>query len=127
MRSSADFTANRSDFEAYDDFAATIWPGAFELTCPSCDHLLTGRVLRGFPGLPRMQTPFLAPPLRAVRIVADHGSFRDLWHGGLGRSADPSGCPTGTTRRRTSPPVKRGSPARTIGGREAVLSWSIWP
>ena len=42
MRSSANSTIDEQDFDAYDDFAAEDLAGEFELTCPSCDQLLSG-------------------------------------------------------------------------------------
>jgi acetyl-CoA carboxylase beta subunit/acetyl-CoA carboxylase alpha subunit len=122
MRGSAKSTFDDLGFDA---FAAEDAAGEFELTCPSCDHLLSGDTFyENFRVCPQCHRHFWLPARERVTIVADYGSFRetnsevvsveplvfqDAWP-----ATDRSGAhfPAGET-------VVTGK--MTIGGREAVL------
>lgn len=125
MRSSADFIANRDDFEDYDDFAADDLAGDFELTCPSCDHLLSGDAFYDdFRVCPECKRHFWLPARERVGIVADHDSFRETY--GTVVSVDPlifQDVPPGTDRPAAHLPAGETviTGQVTIGGREAVL------
>lgn len=78
MRGSAKSTVDERDFDAYDDFAAEDAAGEFELTCPSCDSLLSGDPFyEDFRVCPVCRRHFWLPARERVAIVADHGSFRE--------------------------------------------------
>ena len=78
MNRNANSTIDESDFDAYDDFAGEEETGEFELTCPSCDHLLSGDALyEAFRVCPECRRHFWLPARERVALVADYGSFRE--------------------------------------------------
>ncbi len=78
MIRNANSSIDESDFDAYDDFAAYDAAGDFELTCPSCDFVLSGDALyEGFRVCPKCRRHFWLPARERVALVADHGSFRE--------------------------------------------------
>lgn len=78
MNQNANSTIDDSAFDAYDDFAAEDAAEEFELTCPSCDHLLSGDPLyEGFRVCPECHRHFWLPARERVALVADFGSFRE--------------------------------------------------
>ncbi len=78
MRSSANSTIDEQEFDAFDDFAAEDLAGDYELTCPSCDQLLSDdSFYERFRVCPRCKRHFWLPARERVGIVADHGSFRE--------------------------------------------------
>ena len=125
MKSTANSTIDQDDFDAYDDFAAEDADGEFELTCPSCDHVLSGDPLyESFRVCPECHRHFWLPARERVALVADQGSFRetnahvvsieplifqDAWP-----SSDRSGIHFAAGEHVVTGRV-------TIGGREAVL------
>lgn len=125
MTKSTNSTIDESAFDAYDDFAAEDEATGFELTCPSCDHLLSGDPLyEGFRVCAGCRRHFWLPARERVALIADQGSFRetnaavvsleplvfqDTWPA---QSRSASQFPTGES-------IVTGRV--TIGGREAVL------
>jgi acetyl-CoA carboxylase carboxyl transferase subunit beta len=78
MNRNANSTIDESDFDAYDDFVGEDETGEFELTCPSCDHLLSGDALyEAFRVCPECRRHFWLPARERVALVADYGSFRE--------------------------------------------------
>jgi acetyl-CoA carboxylase carboxyl transferase subunit beta len=78
MRSTSNSTIDERDFDAFDDFAAEDSVGEFELTCPSCDHLLSGTPLyEEFRVCPECHRHFWIPARERVALVGDYGSFRE--------------------------------------------------
>ena len=78
MKRNANSTIDESDYDAFGDFAAEDAAGEFELTCPSCDHVLSGEALYDtFRVCPECHRHFWIPARERVALVADHGSFRE--------------------------------------------------
>lgn len=112
-------------FDAYDDFAAEDGAEEFELTCPSCDHVLNGDPLyEGFRVCAKCHRHFWLPARERVDLLADYGSFRetnaqvvsieplvfqDAWPADIRSAAQVSAGENVVTGR------------VTIGGREAIL------
>lgn len=122
MRSSANSTIDEQDF---DDFAAEDLASEFELTCPSCDHILSGDAFYElFRVCPHCKRHFWLPARERVGIVADLGSFRET--NSTVVSVDPliiQDPPLAADRSATQFPVGETvvTGRVTIGGREAVL------
>jgi acetyl-CoA carboxylase carboxyl transferase subunit beta len=125
MTRNAHSTIDESDFDAYDDLAAEDLAGEFELTCPSCDHVLSGDAMyEGFRVCPHCRRHFWLPARERVSLVADHGSFRETNAEVV--SLEPltfqDAWPTNTRSGAQFPAGESVVTGRvTIGGREAVL------
>jgi acetyl-CoA carboxylase beta subunit len=78
MKQRANSSIDESDFDPYGDFAAEDAADEFELTCPSCDHVLNGDALYdGFRVCSKCHRHFWLPARERVALVADYGSFRE--------------------------------------------------
>ncbi len=125
MRGSANPTIDEQNFDAYDDFAAEDLAGDYELTCPSCDQLLSDdSFYEHFRVCPGCKRHFWLPARERVGIVADHGSFRET--NSTVVSIDPlifqDTLPTDERAPSQFPAGETVVTGRvSIGGREAVL------
>jgi acetyl-CoA carboxylase carboxyl transferase subunit beta len=125
MRTSAHTTMDEHRFDAFDDFAAEDLAGDYELTCPSCDHLLSGdSFYERFRVCPQCKRHFWLPARERVGIVADHDSFRET--NSTVVSIEPlifQDSPPSNERATSQFPAGETvvSGRVTIGGREAVL------
>ncbi len=125
MKRTAHSTVDESDFDAYDDFAAEDDAAEYELTCPSCDHLLNGDPLyEGFRVCSNCHRHFWIPARERVALLVDSGSFRETNANVV--SIEPlvfqDAWPTNS---RSTAQVPAGESVVTgrvmIGGREAML------
>ncbi len=125
MRSSADSVTGDDIFDAYGDSITEELASDFELTCPGCDHVLSGDAFyEHYRVCPECKRHFWLPARERVGIVADHGSFRET--NSVVVSVEPlilqDALPVAE---RPSSHVPAGETVLTgrvtIGGREAVL------
>lgn len=125
MRGSAHSTIDEQDFDDFDDFADEDVAADYELTCPGCDHLLSGdSFYERYRVCPQCKRHFWLPARERVGIVADYDSFRET--NSTVVSVEPlifqDGLPV---HDRTSSQFPAGETVVTgrvtIGGREAVL------
>ena len=125
MRGGADSMTDEQHFETFDDFTAEDATGEFELTCPGCDHVLSGDAFyERLRVCPQCKRHFWLPARERVAIVADPHSFRET--NSVVVSVDPlilqdlmPGADRSTTHVPAGETVITGRV--TIGGREATL------
>lgn len=78
MRGGADSMIDEQDFNSTDDLMIEDLAGEFELTCPGCDHVLSGDAFYDqFRVCPECNRHFWLPARERMAIVADTGSFRE--------------------------------------------------
>lgn len=124
-RDGADSMTNEHDFDAYDDPANDEFTDEFELTCPGCDHVLSGdSFYEQLRVCPQCKRHFWLPARERIGIVADHGSFHETNSAVI--SVEPlilQDLPPSADR--SAAHVTAGETVVTgrvtIGGREAVL------